>query len=60
MHTEGGGENGRLIFLLSIGDKRKILKLIFNTINCLTKHKKFVVLVLGKFRAGKDVLEGNF
>ena len=37
-HTEGGGENGYLIFLLSVGDKREILKFTFNRINCLIKH----------------------
>ena len=38
-HTQkGGGKNRCLIFLLSVGDKREILKLIFNTINCLMKH----------------------
>ena len=25
-------------FFLSLGDKREILELIFNTINCLMKH----------------------
>ena len=32
-HTEGGKKNRRLILLFSVGDKREILKLIFNTIN---------------------------
>ena len=36
-HTEGEN-NRRLIFLLSIEDKQEILKLKFNTINCLMKH----------------------
>ena len=37
-HRKWGRKNGYLIFLLSIGNKQKILKLIFNTINCLMKH----------------------
>ena len=37
-HTEGGGKSGCLIFLLSVGDKWEILKLTFNTINCLMEH----------------------
>ena len=38
-HTQGQGKgNGRLICLLSIGDKWEILKLIFNTVNYLMKH----------------------
>ena len=38
-HTwAGGGENGLLIFLLSMGDKQEILKLIFHTINCSMKY----------------------
>ena len=37
-HTEEGKKNGRLIFLLSVGDKPEILKLTFNTLNCLMKH----------------------
>ena len=35
---KGEKKNKRLIFLLSVGDKWKILKLIFNTINFLMKH----------------------
>ena len=31
-HRRGEKKNGCLIFLLSVGDKREILKLIFNTI----------------------------
>ena len=38
MHTEGGEEERHLTFLLSVGGKRKILKLIFNTINCSMKQ----------------------
>ena len=38
MHTEGGGEDRHLIFLLSIGFKLEILKLAFNTINYFMKH----------------------
>ena len=41
-HTEEGKENGHLIFLLSVGDKWKILKLMFNTINCLMKHNNLL------------------
>ena len=37
-HRRRGKKNGRLIFLLFIGDKQEILKLIFNTIICLLKH----------------------
>ena len=33
-----GKKNKRLIFLLFVGVKLKILKLTFNTINCLMKH----------------------
>ena len=33
-----GKKNGRLIFHLLVGDKREILKLMFNAINCLMKH----------------------
>ena len=35
---EAKKKNKSLIFLLSVGDKREILKLIFNTINYLMKH----------------------
>ena len=35
-NTEGeGGKNGRLLFFYPLGDKREILKLIFNAINWL-------------------------
>ena len=37
-HTETGRKNGYLIFLLSLGGKREILKLIFNAINRLMKN----------------------
>ena len=37
-HRRGEGENELLIFLLSVGDKREILKFTFNRINCLIKH----------------------
>ena len=54
-------KNRHLIFLLSVGDKRETLRLIFNTINCLMKHNNLsVVLVLGEFRAGKDVFREKF
>ena len=36
-HRRAGGER-EFIFLLSVGDKREILKLTFNTIYCLMKH----------------------
>ena len=39
-HTERGKKNGYLIFLLSLGGKREILKLILDAINCLMKHYK--------------------
>ena len=37
-HTERGGENRHVIFLLSVGDKWETLKLTFNALNCLMKH----------------------
>ena len=36
--TEGGERMGALVFLLSVGYKQDILKLTFNTINCLMTH----------------------
>ena len=57
-HTEERGEERTLnLLLLSVGDKREILKQ-FNTIICLMKHNN--LLVLGKFGSGKDVFRGNF
>ena len=37
--TQRGKKKRCFIFLLSVGDKSEILKLIFNTINCFMKHK---------------------
>ena len=59
-HRREKKKNRHVIFLLSIGDKWEILKLTFNAVNCFMKHNNFVLLVLLKFMAEKDVFGGNF
>ena len=49
MHTEGGGKNRHLIFLLYVRVKLVILKLTFNTTNYLMKHNNLFCKFRGNF-----------
>ena len=57
-HRKGKKKNRHIILLLSVEDKQEILKLTFNTINCLMKHNNLSCqfwgnLVQKKMRSGE-------